>query len=119
MFHLKGILSSKLENQLGRYRSELQLATLCIEDCGGVRFFFCLLKVRGLLYCSLLSRNASHRQATYVVVGEQVVLQFVGGQKGRVPKDIQSFTRTHLKARINYYKAWRGREHAQSLIRGS
>ena len=67
----------------------------------------------------LLSRNASHRQATYDVVGKQVAPQFVGGQKGLVPLDIQNFARTHLRAKINYYKAWRGRKHAQSLIRDS
>ena len=36
-----------------------------------------------------------------------------------MPKDVQSFARTHLRAKISYYKAWRGRKHAQSLIRGS
>lgn len=73
----------------------------------------------GIHSCSLLSRNVSHCQATYVMVGEQVAPYFVGGHKGLVPKDVQSFSRTHLKARINYYKAWQGRKHAQSLIRGS
>ena len=81
--------------------------------------FFVIRKYVGIYSCSLLSRNASHRQATFAVVGEQVAPQFVGGQKGPVPKDIQSFSCTHLKAKISYYKAWRGRKHAQSLIKSS
>ena len=53
------------------------------------------------------------------MVGEQVVPQFVGGQKGLALKAFQSFSHTHLKARISYYKAWKGRKHAQSLTSGS
>ena len=49
----------------------------------------------------------------------KLLRNFVGGQKGSVPKDVQSFVRTHLRAKISYYKAWQGRKHAQSLIRGS
>ncbi|KAL5549173.1 hypothetical protein UlMin_004404 [Ulmus minor] len=81
--------------------------------------FFVIKKYVGVHSCSLLSRNTSHRQATYIVVGEQVASQFLGAQKGPAPKSVQSFGRTHLKAKISYYKAWRGRKHAQSLIRGS
>ena len=81
--------------------------------------FFVIQKYVGIHSCSLLSRNASHSQATYAVVGEQVAPQFIGGQKGPEPKAIQSFACIHLKVRISYYKAWRGRKYAQSLIRGS
>ena len=70
--------------------------------------FFVIKKYVGVHSCSLLSRNASHHQATYVVVGEQVDSQFLGAQKGPAPKAVQSFARMHLKAKISYYKAWRG-----------
>ena len=73
----------------------------------------------GIHNCSLLSRNASHHQATYVVVGKQVASQFLSAQKVLALKAVQSFACTHLKAKISYHKAWRGRKHAQSLIRGS
>ena len=53
------------------------------------------------------------------MVGEQVASQFLGAQKGPAPKAVQSFAHTYLKAKISYYKAWRGRKHAQNLIRGS
>ncbi|KAL5548123.1 hypothetical protein UlMin_003354 [Ulmus minor] len=76
-------------------------------------------KYVGVHSCSLLSRSDSHRQATYVMVGEKVAPQYVGGEKGPTPKDVQTYARMHLNAKISYYKAWRGRKHAQSLIRGS
>ncbi|KAL5575870.1 hypothetical protein UlMin_017569 [Ulmus minor] len=53
------------------------------------------------------------------MVGEKVAPQYVGGEKGPTPKDVQTYARTHLNVKISYYKAWRGRKHAQSLIRGS
>ncbi|KAL5568983.1 hypothetical protein UlMin_025558 [Ulmus minor] len=65
------------------------------------------------------NRSGSHRQATYVMVGEKVAPQYVGSEKGPTPKDVQTYARMHLNAKISYYKAWRGRKHAQSLIRGS
>ncbi|KAL5537762.1 hypothetical protein UlMin_045566 [Ulmus minor] len=81
--------------------------------------FFVIQKYVGVHSCSLLSRSGSHHQATYVMVGEKVASQYVGGEKGPTPKDVQTYARTHLNAKISYYKAWRGRKHAQSLIRGS
>ncbi|KAL5576684.1 hypothetical protein UlMin_018383 [Ulmus minor] len=69
--------------------------------------------------CSLLNRNANHYQATYVVIGEQVALQYIGVKKGPDPKGFQTFACTKLGAQISYYKAWRGRKHAHTLIRGS
>ncbi|KAL5572909.1 hypothetical protein UlMin_022506 [Ulmus minor] len=53
------------------------------------------------------------------MVGEKFDPQYVGGEKGPTPKDVQTYARMHLNAKISYYKAWRGRKHAQSLIRGS
>ncbi|KAL5565272.1 hypothetical protein UlMin_028436 [Ulmus minor] len=73
----------------------------------------------GVHCCSLLNKNANHRQATYVVIGEQVAPQYVGVKKGPGPKGVQTFARTKLGAQISYYKAWRGRKHAHTLIRGS
>ncbi|KAL5542415.1 hypothetical protein UlMin_010125 [Ulmus minor] len=73
----------------------------------------------GVHCCSLLNRNANHCQATYVVIGEQVAPQYVGVEKGPGPKGVQTFARTKLGAQISYYKAWRGRKHAHTLIRGS
>ena len=69
--------------------------------------------------CLQLNKNANHRQATYVVIGEQVAPQYVGVEKGPGLKDVQTFARTELGAQISYYKACRGRKNAHSLIRGS
>ncbi|KAL5542079.1 hypothetical protein UlMin_009789 [Ulmus minor] len=80
---------------------------------------FVIRKYMGVHCCSLLNRNVNHRQATYVVIGEQVGPQYVGVEKGPGPKGVQTFTRTKLGAQISYYKAWRGRKHAHTLIRGS
>ncbi|KAL5552409.1 hypothetical protein UlMin_002585 [Ulmus minor] len=80
---------------------------------------FVIRKYVGVHSCSLLNRNANHRQATYVVIGEQVAPQYVGVEKGPGPKGVQTFARTKLGAQISYYKAWRGRKHAHTLIRGS
>ncbi|KAL5557981.1 hypothetical protein UlMin_034192 [Ulmus minor] len=80
---------------------------------------FVIRKYVGVHCCSLLNRNANHRQATYVVIGEQVAPQYVGVEKGPGPKGVQTFARTKLGAQISYYKAWRGRKHAHTLIRGS
>ncbi|KAL5553951.1 hypothetical protein UlMin_041352 [Ulmus minor] len=80
---------------------------------------FVIRKYVGVHSCSLLNRNANHRQATYVVIGEQVAPQYVGVEKGPGPKGVQTFARTELGAQISYYKAWRGRKHAHTLIRGS
>ncbi|KAL5572822.1 hypothetical protein UlMin_022419 [Ulmus minor] len=78
---------------------------------------FVIRKYVGVHSCSLLNRNANHRQATYVVIGEQVAPQYVGIEKGLGPKGVQTFARTELGAQISYYKAWRGRKHAHTLIR--
>ncbi|KAL5559202.1 hypothetical protein UlMin_035413 [Ulmus minor] len=78
---------------------------------------FVIRKYVGVHCCSLLNRNANHRQATYVVIGEQVAPQYVGVEKGPGPKGVQTFARTKLGAQISYYKAWRGRKHAHTLIR--
>ncbi|KAL5540497.1 hypothetical protein UlMin_043091 [Ulmus minor] len=80
---------------------------------------FVIRKYVGVHCCSLLNRNANHRQATYVVIGEQVAPQYVGVEKGPGPKGVQTFARMKLGAQISYYKAWRGRKHAHTLIRGS
>ena len=81
--------------------------------------FFVIRNYVGIHSCSLLNRSGSHRQATYVMVGENFDPQYVGGEKGPTPKDVQTYAHMHLNAKISYYKAWRGRKHAQSLIRGS
>ncbi|KAL5557636.1 hypothetical protein UlMin_033847 [Ulmus minor] len=78
---------------------------------------FVIRKYVGVHSCSLLNRNANHRQATYVVIGEQVAPQYVGVEKGPGPKGVHTFARTELGAQISYYKAWRGRKHAHTLIR--
>ena len=80
---------------------------------------FVIQKYVGVHSCSLLNRNVNHHQATYVVIGEQVAPQYVGVEKGPDPKGVQTFARTKLRAQISYYKAWRGRKHAHTLIRGS
>ena len=53
------------------------------------------------------------------MIGEQVAPQYGGVEKGPGPKGVQNFARTELGAQISYYKAWRGRKHAHTLIRGS
>ena len=73
----------------------------------------------GVHSCLLLNRSDNLRQATYVVIGEQVALQYIGVEKGPGLKGIQNFARKELVAQISYYKAWRGRKHAHTLIRGS
>ena len=50
--------------------------------------YFVIHKYVGVHNCSLLSRNLNHRQVTYVVVGEHVAQQYVGGGKGPTPKGI-------------------------------
>ena len=76
-------------------------------------------KYVGVHNYSLLNRNFNHRQATYVVIREHVAQQYVGGEKGPVPKGVQTIFRTNLNTEVSYYKAWRGRRHAYSRIRGS
>ncbi|KAL5560742.1 hypothetical protein UlMin_036953 [Ulmus minor] len=78
---------------------------------------FVIRKYVGVHSCSLLNKNANHRQATYVVIGEQVAPQYVGVEKGPGPKGVQTFARTEHGAQISYYKAWRGRKYAHTLIR--
>ena len=58
--------------------------------------YFMIHKYVGVHSCSLLNRNSNHRQETYVVVGEHVAQQDVGGVKGPAPKGIQTIFRTNL-----------------------
>ncbi|KAL5580592.1 hypothetical protein UlMin_013034 [Ulmus minor] len=81
--------------------------------------YFVIRKYVGVHSCSLLSRNSNHHQVTYAVVGKHVAQQYVGGEKGPAPKGVQTIVRTNLNTKVSYFKAWRGRQHAQSLIRGS
>ncbi|KAL5538059.1 hypothetical protein UlMin_046102 [Ulmus minor] len=80
---------------------------------------FVIRKYVGIHSCSLLNKNDNHHQVTYVVIGEQVAPQYVGVEEGPCPKGVQTFARTKLGVQISYYKAWRGRKHAHTLIRGS
>ncbi|KAL5545585.1 hypothetical protein UlMin_005272 [Ulmus minor] len=80
---------------------------------------FVIQKYVGVYSCSLLNKNANHHQATYVMIGEQVAPQYTGVEKGLGLKGFQNFARTKLEAQISYYKAWRGRKHAHTLIKGS
>ena len=110
MLHLKGILSFRPLNQPS-YWWVVQCVDpnykwrLCASKTMPELNCYVIKKYMGVHSCSLLSRNASHRQATYVVMGEHVASQFLGAQKGPTLKVVHSFARTHLKAKISYYKA--------------
>lgn len=60
---------------------------------------FVIRKYVGVHSCLLLNRNANHRQATYVVIGEQVAPQYIDVEKGHSPKGIQTFACKELGAR--------------------
>ena len=81
--------------------------------------YFVIRKYMGVHSCLLLNRNSNHSQANYVVVGEYVAHQYVGGKKGPAPKGVQIICRTNLNTQVSYYKDWRGRQNAQSLIKSS
>ena len=68
---------------------------------------------------SLLSINSNYCHVTYVVAGEHVAQQEVSGENRPTPKSVQTIVCTNLNTKVSYFKAWRGRQHAQSLIRGS
>ena len=66
--------------------------------------YFVICKYVGIHGCLLLNRKANHRQATYVVVGEQVDQQYVDCEKGSASKGVLTIICINFKAQISYYK---------------
>ena len=69
--------------------------------------------------CSLVGCNMNHQQATYKVIGWKFKSQNVDVSKGLTPKGPVNFVCENLQAWVSYWKGWKARQYAHSLIRGS
>ena len=81
--------------------------------------YFIIRKYNGTHTCSLVGRNMNHRQATYRVIGQKFKSQYVGVSEGPTPRGLVNLVRENLKAGVSYWKGWKVRQYAHSLIRGS
>ena len=61
----------------------------------------------------------NHQQATYKVIRRKFKSQYIGVLEGPTPRGLVSLVRENLKARVSYWKGWKARKYAHSLIRGS
>ena len=61
----------------------------------------------------------SHWQATYRLIGQKFKSQYVGVSEGLTPRGLMNLVRENLKAGVSYWKGWKARQYAHSLIRGS
>ena len=61
----------------------------------------------------------NHHQATYKMIGRKFKSQYVGVSNGPTPKGLMGLVLENLKVRVSYWKGWKARQYAFSLIRGS
>ena len=61
----------------------------------------------------------NHRQATYKVIWQKFKSQYIGVLEGLTPRGFVNLTSENLKAGVSYWKGWKARQYAHSLIRGS
>ena len=61
----------------------------------------------------------NHRQVTYKVIGRKFKSQYVGVLEGPTPRGLVNLARKNLKVGVSYWKGWKARQYAYSLIRGS
>ncbi|XP_062088953.1 uncharacterized protein LOC133795522 [Humulus lupulus] len=80
--------------------------------------FFVIRKYHGLHTCSLMNRNANHRQASSRVIGARVQGHFKNSKDPLYPRSLTGFMREEMKVQVSYWKAWKGKQWAQNLIRG-
>ncbi|XP_050111795.1 uncharacterized protein LOC126590369 [Malus sylvestris] len=69
--------------------------------------------------CSLDVVQRDHRQASSSVVGQFIKSKYEGASRVYRPKDIIEDMRAQVGVNMSYEKAWRAREHAFDMIRGS
>ena len=61
----------------------------------------------------------SHRQATYKVIGRKFKLRYVGVSEEPTPRGLVNLVHENLKVRMSYWKGWKARQYAHSLIKSS
>ncbi|XP_060974703.1 uncharacterized protein LOC133039773 [Cannabis sativa] len=81
--------------------------------------FFVIRQYHSLHSCSLMNRNANHRQASSRVIGSRVQGHFKNSKDPLNPKSLAGFMREEMKVQVSYWKAWKGKQWAQNLIRGT
>ncbi|XP_070662299.1 uncharacterized protein [Malus domestica] len=69
--------------------------------------------------CSLDVVQHDHRQESSSVVGQFIKSKYEGASRVYRPKDIIEDMRAQVGVNMSYEKAWRAREHAFDMIRGS
>ncbi|KAJ9553257.1 hypothetical protein OSB04_017302 [Centaurea solstitialis] len=68
--------------------------------------------------CSLINQKRKNRQASASLVGRMVKPQFEGQKEIPNPKTIMTMMKNN-NVPISYWKAWKGKQRAQDLIKGS
>ena len=81
--------------------------------------YFIIRKYQGTHTCLLVEHNMNHWQVTYKVIGRKYKLQYVGVLEGLTTRGLVNLARKTLKAEVSYWKGWKARQYAHSLIRGS
>ncbi|XP_010471419.1 PREDICTED: uncharacterized protein LOC104751207 [Camelina sativa] len=81
--------------------------------------FFVVIKYMGEHNCDTTYRNANHRQATAKLLGSFICSHFAEKKAGLKPKQIIERVRLDHGVHIQYKKAWRAKEAAQILVRGT
>ncbi|KAL0655426.1 hypothetical protein Bca4012_076010 [Brassica carinata] len=76
-------------------------------------------KIGGEHSCSIDERSGYQRQATSSVIGEMLRQQFSGTGVGPRPREIRQVMRGDHAVNISYWKAWRSREVAVDIAKGS
>ncbi|XP_030479257.1 uncharacterized protein LOC115696497 [Cannabis sativa] len=79
--------------------------------------FFVIRQYHSLHSCSLMNRNANHKQASSRVIGSRVQGHFKNSKDPFNPRSLAGFMREEMKVQASYWKAWKGKQWAQNLIR--
>jgi hypothetical protein len=81
--------------------------------------FFVIRQYNGIHTCSLMNRSINHRQASSRVIGARMKGHFIDCKQPPNPKVLMGFMSQELQVQVSYWKAWKGRQFAQNLIRGT
>lgn len=81
--------------------------------------FFVIRGYCGVHTCTLRTRSAHHKQATSRVIGRRMHGHIKSSKEPLRPKTLLEFVRNELNLQCSYWKAWKAKNIAQDLVRGT
>ena len=120
-------INGKFEIKTKKSTKSLKEVVCVNEDCSWrVRAkkmngsnFFIIWQYNNVHTCSLMNRSINHKQASSRVIGTRMQGYFKDNKDPPNPRTVMGFMRNEMKVQVSYWKAWKGKQCAQNLIRGT